>query len=71
MRAILGLLCFLSLGVAPASDDALTRAGKVAAIQTLLEEITAKREDDDAAGLPDELASAVDRWMKARDEHRA
>ena len=71
MRSILGLLCLLCVGAEAATlnDDARARAERVAAVQTLLEEISARRLDNNAEGLPEDLARAVDRWMVARDEH--
>ena len=54
----------------PPNDDIRARAERVAAVQALLEEISARRRpDDNADGLPEDLARAVDRWMDARDGH--
>ena len=52
----------LASGLSPPVDDELTRAEKVEAARTLLEEISSKRQDENANGLPDELATAVNRW---------
>ena len=71
MRALLGFLCLLCVdaGAATPNDDPRARAERVAAVQALLDEISARRPDDNADGLPEELARAVDRWMDARDGH--
>ena len=71
MRSILGLLCLLCVGAEAATlnDDTRARAERVAAVQTLLEEISARRLDNNAEGLPEDLARAVDYWMEARDGH--
>ena len=62
MRVVLGLLCFLSLTCnAPAeADPASTRADKLAAAEAIVNEISSRRLEGKAEGLPDGLAQAVD-----------
>ena len=67
MRAIFGLLCLLSVTPTPnTSEDPLARAEKVAAVEMLLDEI-ASQSDQDANGLSEDLAAAVDRWTSQID----
>jgi hypothetical protein len=64
MRAVLGLLCFLSLTCSAASDadPAPTRSAKLAATEALLSEIAARPSDGEAEDLPERLARAVESW---------
>jgi hypothetical protein len=68
MRALLGLLCFLSFApesVASAADTP-GRSQKLAEMQILLAEISSKRLDGEPQDLPDDVATAVDLWMSYR-----
>ena len=64
MRAVLGLLCFLSLTCNAASDPTPTCSAKLAAAEALLNEIASGTLDSTAEGLPDTLARAVETWTR-------
>jgi hypothetical protein len=71
MRAVLGLLCFLSVTCNATSDADPTRSAKLAAAEALLSEIAARAprpSNDEAEGLPDGLARAVEAWSSGRGE---
>ena len=55
----------VGVGLTPETDDRAARAARVAAVRILVEEISSKRRDDEAEEPPDELGSAVGRWMRA------
>ena len=61
MRALLGFLGLVCVdaGAATSNDGPLARDERVAAVQALLGEISARRPGDNADGLPEELASNI------------
>ena len=68
MRALLGLLCLCSFTPDDRSegDRMSARLDRVSRYRALLSEITPARPVPTAQGLPDELATALERWTEGR-----